>query len=301
MKWVLAGIFVAGACALAFIAGTYWGERLRARLRNPEAARRFALAVLVSLTLHGLVVLLVPRKPSALAPGPMAQAPLNVRIEPAVVAPPQEAPPETKAQPVAPPVAPQRPAPPRRKPSPEAPAPKAVPVPAPVPAPPVREPPPIPAPPVDMMAAIEARRAQRRAAEAAAARGPPVPAQPTEDAAARNLATLSGREGVGGVFQILRIGTRTAEFAFNGWKPDARSQWREVIEVDAGLNGNVELAIIRRMIQLIRTHYTGDFHWESHRLGRVVTLSARPEDSEGLEDFMMREFFGQPLINPRKH
>jgi len=73
-----------------------------------------------------------------------------------------------------------------------------------------------------------------------------------------------------------------------------------VIEVDAGLHGNVELAMIRRMIVLIRTHYTGDFYWESHRLQRVVTLSARPEDNEGLEDFMMREFFGQPIVNPRK-
>ena len=53
------------------------------------------------------------------------------------------------------------------------------------------------------------------------------------------------------------------------------------------------------MIVLIRSHYTGDFFWESHRLGRTVTLSARAEDNDGLEDFMMREFFGQPVMNPR--
>jgi hypothetical protein len=52
-----------------------------------------------------------------------------------------------------------------------------------------------------MMAAIEQRRAQRRAAEAAMARGAPSASKP--DPAARNLATLSGREGVGGVFQVL--------------------------------------------------------------------------------------------------
>jgi hypothetical protein len=150
-----------------------------------------------------------------------------------------------------------------------------------------------------MMAAVEARRAQRRALESGAPRAPPAAPAPPEDAAARNLATLSGREGVGGVFQVLRIGTRSGEFAFNGWRPSGRNQWREVIEVDAGLHGNVQLAMIRRMIELIRTHYTGDFHWESHRLGRVVPLSARPEDNEGLEDFMMKEFFGQPVINPR--
>jgi hypothetical protein len=166
---------------------------------------------------------------------------------------------------------------------------------APVPVPRI---PPIPAPPVDKLAAIEARRAQRRAAEAGA-RGPPVIAQAPEDAAQRNLRTLSGREGVGGVFQILRIGPRTAEYAFNGWKPDARSQWRQVIEVDAGTGGNVELAIVKSMIELIRTHYSGDFNWESRRLGRVVKLSARREDGEGLEDFLLREFFGTPVLNPR--
>jgi len=57
---------------------------------------------------------------------------------------------------------------------------------------------------------------------------------------------------------------------------------------------------VRRMIELIRTHYKGDFKWESHRLDRVVTLSARPEDSEGLEDFLLREFFGAQVLNPRR-
>ena len=55
--------------------------------------------------------------------------------------------------------------------------------------------------------------------------------------------------------------------------------------------------MVRRMIELIRTHYTGDFNWESHRLGRVVVLSARPDDQRGLEDFLMQEFFGTPLAN----
>jgi hypothetical protein len=61
--------------------------------------------------------------------------------------------------------------------------------------------------------------------------------------------------------------------------------------VDAGLHGDVELAIVRKMIELIRTHYNGDFNWDSRRLGRVVVLSARLEDTAGLEAFMMKEFF----------
>jgi hypothetical protein len=265
-----------------------------------SSRRNFWIAVVVSVIIHALVAGLTPRKPSALAPGPMAQAPLNVVIVPQ--APRTEVQAETRTEATVPVPVP-RPTAPTRRPTPiPQVVPKIPPIPVPVAPqpPPIQQPPPIPAPPVDMMAAVEARRAQRRAAEASEARGPPGSGPPKEDAAARNLATLSGREGVGGVFQILRIGTRTGEFAFNGWKPDARSQWREVIEVDAGLNGNVELAMIRRMIALIRTHYTGDFHWESHRLGRVITLSARPEDNEGLEDVLMREFFGQPVVNPRR-
>jgi hypothetical protein len=69
-----------------------------------------------------------------------------------------------------------------------------------------------------------------------------------------------------------------------------------VIEVDAGVGGDIEIAMIRRMIELIRTHYTGDFQWESHRLGRVVVLSARPDDQPGLEEFLMKEFFGTPTV-----
>jgi hypothetical protein len=47
---------------------------------------------------------------------------------------------------------------------------------------------------------------------------------------------------------------------------------------------------VRRMIELIREHYQANFSWDSHRLGRVVTLSARKEDSTGLEDFLLSEF-----------
>ena len=101
-----------------------------------------------------------------------------------------------------------------------------------------------------------------------------------------------GRYGTNGVFQILHMGPRMAEFSFLGWTTDARRNWRQVIEVDAGPQGDVELAIVRRMIELIRSHFDGDFNWESHRLGRVIVLSARLSDNAGLEEFMMREFFG---------
>jgi hypothetical protein len=260
--------------------------------------RRIDVFAVVSLLLHAIIFAIPLRqRPPDQLPGPLASSALTVELMPptATPAPAQPTPPpEIAARP-----SPQRPTLARR-------------TPAPLDAPRVPESPlpPLPAPataaPVDMLAMIEARRAQRRAAEAASARGPPLPenVEPSSEEAAiaslsRNLQTLSGREGVGGVFQILHMGPQRAEFAFNGWRPDSQRKWREVIEVDAGFGGNVELAVVKRMIELIRTHYSGDFHWESHRLGRVVLLSARSEDSQGLEDFLVREFFGQQLLNPR--
>ncbi len=256
--------------------------------------RRIDVMVVLSIVLHALFfVFVLPKKMDVDPIGPVTEQPLNVVIN----QPPAPAPetPQVPPEPVARP--PPRATPLVRRPSlvpPREPVPQIT-VPTPAPAP--LQPPPTAAPQVDMMAAMREMRAQREAQRSAAAS--PGTTNPG-DAATRNLQTLSGREGVGGVFEILRKGTRTAEFAFNGWRPDSRRQWREVIEVDAGQGGNVELAIIRRMIELIRQHYKGEFQWESRRLQRVVKLSAAVEDSEGLEDFMMREFFGQPVVNPRR-
>lgn len=254
--------------------------------------RRIDVAVVASLLAHVLLFAWLPGaqpKPSASAAAPPMQV---VIASPTVtvVTPPEEPQREAKPRPVDKPV-PRPPTVSRPRPdAPPTPRPDAVPAETPVPRP--SQP-----PAVDMMAAIEARRASRRASEAG--RNAP-PAPQAEDAASRNLKTLTGGEGVGGVFEILEKGTRRATFAFNGWKPEARGKWRTVIEVDAGLGGDVEIAIVRRMILLIREYYSGDFKWESHRLDRVLTLSARVEDSPGLEDFMMREFFGPPGPSARR-
>jgi len=52
------------------------------------------------------------------------------------------------------------------------------------------------------------------------------------------------------------------------------------------------LAVVRKIIEIIRAQQPGDFIWVSRRLGRQVALSARPGDNAGLEDFIMRDFFG---------
>jgi hypothetical protein len=97
--------------------------------------------------------------------------------------------------------------------------------------------------------------------------------------------------GTSGIFRIISIGPRYAQFSFRSWTTGDYNPRRVLIEVEAGPDGDVERAIIRKMIELIRQYHQDDFNWESHRLNRVIVLSARLRDNEGLEDFMMREFF----------
>ncbi|MDP1941301.1 MAG: hypothetical protein Q8K54_11755 [Gallionella sp.] len=156
---------------------------------------------------------------------------------------------------------------------------------------------PNPAPPADLMAYINAARERHRAAEMSAEReyaearakerGPSA----DEIRMAKIMRNLQP-QGTNGVFQIISVGDRSARYSFRGWTKDASSARREVIEVDAGPNGDVEREIVRSMIALIRRYYKDFFNWESQRLERVVVLSARMEDNAGLEDFLIREFFG---------
>ena len=156
---------------------------------------------------------------------------------------------------------------------------------------------PNPAQPADLMSYINAARERNRAAEMSAEReyaearakerGPSA----DEIRMAKIMRNLQP-QGTNGVFQIVSVGDRTARYSFRGWAKDASSARREVIEVDAGPNGDVEREIVRSMIVLIRRYFKDFFNWESLRLDRVVVLSARMEDNEGLEDFLIREFFG---------
>ena len=146
---------------------------------------------------------------------------------------------------------------------------------------------------------VAAARARRRAAGIAQPDDAPegTGASSRGDEVARaNIARSIGeargnRRGGGGLFQITSKGVRNAEFLFRGWDDDGRSATRQLVQVDAGPNGNVEDAIVRKMIEIIRQRHSTDFNWDSRRLGRVVTLSARQQDNAGLEDFLKQEFF----------
>jgi len=148
----------------------------------------------------------------------------------------------------------------------------------------------------DMAAYVKAMQAKRVDsesvaaqvnAEAAARERGPTEAQLRDDRVKRNL-----KYGTNGIFEITSLGARNATFAFRGWTNDYITSRRQFYEVEASGGQDVRLLMIRRMIALIREHYDGDFNWESHRLGRSVVQSARPEDNAGLEDFLMMEFFG---------
>jgi hypothetical protein len=96
----------------------------------------------------------------------------------------------------------------------------------------------------------------------------------------------------GGMFQLRRLGSEDAEFYFNGWNQDIGRVAKQLIEVRRGANADIRLAVVRRIIEIIRAQEPGDFVWVSRRLGRQVALSARPGDNAALEDFIMRDFFG---------
>ena len=268
--------------------------------KRARSMRRLYAGIGTSLLFHALLFVFMPRpldtgNPASEA-NSKAQGPLVVQLAPPAVM--ADSKPALQASPP-------DSLPPRRRP-PVAPSMMAVPTPAPQYPVPLEQPatqiqvPPDTATPPSMMAMVEAARARRRAAEEVAqefnsemrARENPSSGDVATANLKRNLQSLSGRGGTSGVFQIIQKGHRSGQFAFRGWKTDIRGDWKEVIEVDAGPQGDIELAMVRKMIELIRTHYPGNFNWESNRLGRVVILSARVEDSAGLEGFLMREFFG---------
>lgn len=115
---------------------------------------------------------------------------------------------------------------------------------------------------------------------------------PTADMVAdANIKRNLRQQGASGIFQIRHKTSRTAQFSFKGWKNDYSSPRLEIIDVEADADGDIDLAIVKKMIEIIRREYSGDFSWESRRLGRVIVLSARMEDNTGLEEFLMREFF----------
>ena len=273
--------------------------------------RRVEIALVVSLLLHGLAMWKwFPHEPIVLTPGdnpsnePSQQ--LSVRVAPSRPATP--APPASMRE------APPAPAPPPR---PRAVVPRPIPRPTPpvmtspvpgpdfaapvAPAPPpvvVTPAPPAPPPPMtgDLASYIEQRRRARGESGDAPATTDSDSAR-RDRAIAQNLASLQSStfgqvpQNGGGTFQIRRLDYDDAQFSFYGWSKEINRRTFQVIDVRKGTSPDINTAVVRKIISIIRDYESGDFRWHSIRLARDMTLSARPEDNAELERFMMQEFF----------
>lgn len=280
-------------------------------------ARKLALWIALSLALHVALLAWTPRpRVDNEKPEPPSMT-VVLRTPPAPVAEPESAPaptPPVRAQPTpqprrdvrprpttprepvialakpapAPPMTPLSPAPaaPRSDPA-EAPTPSTAPI-----APQMTSPPPAE---TDLSAFIEARRRARGDAVETAA--PEVEranrgalANPTLKPSAPLTFDTSRPTHSGGLFQIRRRGFDYAEFMFYGWNENFRSNGLQLIEVRKGEHSDIDIAVIRKIIEIIRNYERGDFKWHSKRTGKTLTLSARARDNAGLEEFMMQEF-----------
>lgn len=261
--------------------------------RDPLFATPIRVAIVVSLLVHVALVLELPQL-RLLQPGPSEQperdSPLTVRL-----APPFFAPPASPSSP-SPSPAPRmrlRPPPPALALDPPAPG-----SPSPPPVPSVTA----PTPPVtagDLLAYVEARRLARADPSPPDSPSPRVESDNSRASriAAANLATQRpitfgyDPSRSGGVFQMERMAHDHAEFIFVGWNSDIRRRTKQLVEVRKGNNSDIRIAVVRRMIAIIRELEPVEFGWDSQRLGRSVMLSSLMRDNAGLEEFMMREFF----------
>ena len=283
----------------------------------PEAASRdwrvwlrrhrgIVVALTLSLLFHALLLVVrrVDEGQGASRPTSLGETSLSVRLAPPPAPAAEPAPPASVTAAASTP----RPAPPAK---PRRPRVMTVPAPAPalptappaqaepaadeVPQPVAPPPPAPPAPPMDMLAQLNAIRQRRgQASDTPHEPDPPSEAERAARNAMRNLRSLTpgqDRDGTNGVFALTQLSYSRAEFTFRGWNTNFRRDWNETVTVERGAHGDIRLAVVRKMIEIIRRYETGDFVWESRRLGRSVSLSARPGDTAGLEDFLMREFF----------
>ena len=265
---------------------------------SPKTRTRNRTIVGVSLSVLIHVLLFFVLRPSLQKIEPQASSshePLEVTF---VQSPPKQVAKQPEPQPKAKPVRKPTPQPKqiaRAKPSPSAPV--------------ARQAPPVSnsataitqAPPeMDMFTMLNAARERRRSSEDSAARENAAARAAEQGPSANEIAQANidfqARKARGpgnGMFELLSKGPRIAQYSFFWASAGSSRKTRRTITVDAGLNGDVEKAIINSMIELIRSDVSKDyFLYESDKLGRTVTLSARIEDTVGLRNFLLREFFG---------
>lgn len=251
----------------------------------------------LSVLVHVAALFLVLERTHLLAPPEEPSDTAGERLQVRLAAPP--AAPAVAAQPARETVAlakppPRAPRPPAHKPPPPVLAAVAPPIPVPVlPKPPTPPAPTLPTPPAtgDLWDYLQARRRERGAADTPAVPSPPSDANANLAAnlptAATGVATADPRRG-GGVFEIKRMTYDDAAFLFFGWNQEMGRSTPQLIEVRKGNNSGMCIAVVRKMISIIRQYEKGDFVWRNTRRDNV-TLSARPSDNAALEDYLMRD------------
>jgi len=280
---------------------SHWLDEPRAR-QDVVTIPRLWVTIAASILIHIAVLFIWIPRTHLLTPGDQEQDQVSDRLQVRLEAPPTPPPPPLASAPsmqVSPPSAArpprtalrERPRPLVTLPNPEAPA-----ILSPPPSPPVVAAP-RPSPPLegDLAEYIAARRRERGEREAA-----PVDDEKTQfnraiaanlPAPARGVAAQDTKRG-GGIFQIKRMTYDDAAFEFYGWNTAMGRKTPQLIEVRKGDNSDMRIAVVRRMIAIVRQFEKEDFTWETSR-GNIVVLSARLSDTAALETYLMREFFDE--------
>jgi hypothetical protein len=96
-----------------------------------------------------------------------------------------------------------------------------------------------------------------------------------------------------GVFKILTMDAQGASIQFAS--KDSRDGHRssEIFRVEASPGHDIRRDIVKRIADVIATHYTDEFTWSS-RSGEVLVLSIKPEDRTATEDRLFQDFFPAP-------
>jgi hypothetical protein len=61
--------------------------------------------------------------------------------------------------------------------------------------------------------------------------------------------------------------------------------------VEVGADPDIETAVVRKMIEVIRKEKPGEFEWDSQRLGRTIKMNAAKPYQAELEAFLLKEIF----------
>ncbi len=284
---------------------SHWLDEPR-HLHEVVTVRTLWVTIALSLLIHlAALFLWLPRIPLLTPPGEGEEL-VNDRLQVRLAPVPKPTPIQTPAPPneivalARPPARPPRTTL-RTRPPPVlvAPSPTAPTLPTPPPATLAVPAPPRMTPPVegDLWSYIQARRRERGEAET-----PPVAiakADPNAGLAANlpvpatGVGTQESRRG-GGIFEIKRMAYDDAAFEFFGWNSDMGRRTPQLVEVRKGDNSDMRIAVVRKMIAIIREHSKTDFVWHSPRRDSDLVLSARLSDNAALENFMIHEFFDDP-------